>query len=196
MKKRYVVFGMSVVLAVSLAVPALGGPSNPAATISAGAKKIAKQALKAAQDAQNSANQAQDSANQAQTTATQAQNTANQANTAAQAAQTAANNAQAAADAAQATANNKLDDPSFQAGDTVGPNAATTKTSFAICPDGTSVTGGGFTMGGTDPHDAVPTLSSPYFNSWVAAAREIGGNTATNWSLTANALCATNPDAP
>ena len=189
MRKRYVVFGMSMVLAVSLAVPALGGPSNPAATISAGAKKIAKQALQAAQAAQNSANQAQ-------TTATQAQNTANQANTAAQAAQTAANNAQAAADAAQATANNKLDDPSFQAGTTVGPNAATTKTSFAICPDGTSVTGGGFTMGGTDPEDAVPTLSSPYFNSWVAAAREIGGNTATNWSLTANALCATNPDAP
>jgi hypothetical protein len=189
MKKRYVVFGMSVVLAVSLAVPALGGPSNPAATISAGAKKIAKQALKAAQDAQNSANQAQN-------TATQAQNTANQANTAAQAAQTAANNAQAAADAAQTTANGKLDDPSFQSGDTDGPNADSTKQSVAICPDGTSVTGGGFVMGGTDPQDAVPTISSSYVNAWIAAGREIGGNTATDWSLSANALCATNPDAP
>ena len=39
MSKRYTVLGLSVVLALALAVPALGGPTNPIASISASAKK-------------------------------------------------------------------------------------------------------------------------------------------------------------
>jgi hypothetical protein len=72
MKQRYLVLGFSVLLALSVAVPAFGGASDPTATTSASAKKIAKKALKKAKKADkrskkalNVANNALDAANQA-----------------------------------------------------------------------------------------------------------------------------------
>jgi hypothetical protein len=72
MKQRYLVLGFSVLLALSVAVPAFGGASDPTATTSASAKKIAKKALKKAKKANkrskralNTANEALDVANQA-----------------------------------------------------------------------------------------------------------------------------------
>jgi len=55
MKKRYTVLGLSLVLALALAVPALGGPSNPIASVSASVKSIANKALKKAKAAQTAA---------------------------------------------------------------------------------------------------------------------------------------------
>jgi uncharacterized phage infection (PIP) family protein YhgE len=97
MKNRYFVFGLSIVLALALAVPALGGPTNPVASLSASAKSIANKALKKAKKAQKTAEAAQSSANNAQSTA-------DSANSAASKAQTTANGASAAAAKAQSTA--------------------------------------------------------------------------------------------
>ena len=52
MKRRYVLLGLASILAIALAVPAMGGPSNPLATTAASAKKTAKKALKKAKKAQ------------------------------------------------------------------------------------------------------------------------------------------------
>jgi hypothetical protein len=72
MRKRYLVLGFSLLLALVVAVPALGEPSDPTATTSASAKKLAKKALKKAKKADkrsknalNVANNALDVANQA-----------------------------------------------------------------------------------------------------------------------------------
>ena len=119
MKKRYAVLGLSVFLALALAVPALGGPSNPIAGASASVKSTANKALKKAKSAEktaktalstaNSANSlagtVQDEAKKAQTTANTAQSEAKKAQTTANEAKTNAGAAKAAADAAQSTAN-------------------------------------------------------------------------------------------
>lgn len=126
MKKRYAVLGLSVFLALALAVPAFGGPSNPIASISASVKSTANKALKKAKSAEKTAKTALSTANaansaagtagsdakKAQTTASSAQTTANTAQSEAKKAQTTANEAKAnaatakaAADAAQGTAN-------------------------------------------------------------------------------------------
>jgi hypothetical protein len=72
MRKRYLVLAFSVLLALAVAVPALGEPSDPTATTSVSAKKLAKKALKKAKKANkrskralNTANEALDVANQA-----------------------------------------------------------------------------------------------------------------------------------
>lgn len=132
MKQRYAILGLGVFLALALAVPALGGPTNPIANISASAKGIANKALKKAKTAEktannalsvaNSANSAASSASgdakKAQTTADEgkklaetdktdaanAQKTANEAKTAATNAQNTANEAKTAASAAKAAA--------------------------------------------------------------------------------------------
>jgi hypothetical protein len=81
MKRRYVVLGISSVLALALTVPALGGPSNPIASSAASAKKLANKALKKANQANSAAQQAQTTAHQALQSANQAQQTANAAQT-------------------------------------------------------------------------------------------------------------------
>lgn len=101
MRKRYLVVGLTAVLVLAVAMPALGGP-NPVATVSAGAKKIAKRALKKSKKAQRTAKSAQTSADTAQGAADQAQGAANQAQGTASAAQGAANAAQGAANQANA----------------------------------------------------------------------------------------------
>jgi hypothetical protein len=67
LRKRYVVLGLSLLLALAIAVPAYSGAAEPTATTSASAKKIAKKALKKAKRAKRLAQQALDAANAAQT---------------------------------------------------------------------------------------------------------------------------------
>jgi hypothetical protein len=104
MSKRYLVLGMSVVLALALAVPAFGGPTNPIASISASVKQTANKALKTAKQAKKQANNALNVANGAQSSANNAQNTANGADKAADSASKAAASAASAAKKAQETA--------------------------------------------------------------------------------------------
>ena len=66
MKARYTIFGLSVFLALALAVPALGGPSNPVAHTASALSK-AKKAITLANNAQNTANTANSTANSALT---------------------------------------------------------------------------------------------------------------------------------
>lgn len=205
MSKRYLVLGLSVFLALSLTVPALGGPSNPVAEISASAKKIAKKARKKAKKANQNAKAAQQSADQAQNTANGAQGTANDAQGAAanaqstaDAAQSAANNAQstadgaqAAANAAQATADSKLEDTTQVFGTASANNSNAAKLASASCPSGAEVTGGGYTIGGSDPDEAAAQLEFAYGSGWIVQAQRIEGTTANNWSLQASVMCAT-----
>lgn len=183
MKKRYVVLGLSAFLVLALAVPALGGPSNPIADTAANAKKTAKKALKTAQAAQNTADNAQNDANSASDDAAAAQTTA-------AAAQTTADGAQAAATAAQATADSKLGSTDFVLG-TPSVEDASSKSNTAACPAGTQPTGGGYTIGGSAPQDSTSTFSgSPlYGGGWTASAVEQDGQAGT-WTITATAVCA------
>lgn len=202
MKSRYVVLFLSLVLALALAVPALGGPTNPIASISASVKSTATKALKKAKAAQKTANSAQSTANSAQSDAKAAQNTANAANNAAKNAQTTANTAnsaaktaqttadaaKAAADAAQATANSKLGNTFSEFGATDGPNT-TTGLSIVVCPGASQVTGGGYETTGTGNNEVVATFNSSYGDAWIASMERIPGG-ANTWSVRAVVVCA------
>ena len=199
MKKRYMVFGLGVVLALSLAVPALGGPSNPVASISASAKSTAKKALKTAKAAKSAAKKAQSTADAANTAAGAAQTTADGAKTAAATAQTTANSAQTAATAAQTaatnaqtTADSKMSGLALitSAGSAGGSTSAT---EFAVCPTGKSTTGGGFLVNGANNDQVTVVANAPYIGSWFAIAKDINGQAGTSWTLTAEAECATSP---
>jgi hypothetical protein len=198
MRKRYLVLGLSVFLALTLTVPALGGPSNPVAGASATALSIAKKALRKAKRAQSTANTAlsnaataQSTANTAQSDASAAQTTANQAKTAAAAAQTSANNAQTAADAANANANTRFQSVGEFAGGATANDNSTPKSAFADCPAGAGVTGGGYSVGGTSPNSVTVTAQHVQFygGGWFASGRAISGTP--TWSIVAFAECAT-----
>ena len=216
MKNRYLVLGLSVVLALALAVPALGGPSNPVASLSASVKSVANKALKkaktaqkTAEAAQNAANSAQTAANSAGTAAGKAQTTANgaltaangagtaakAAQTAADKAQTTANSAQTAANAAQTTANaaKTLGENAFSATDLEGgePVSGAGESAFAGvgCPEGFSPTGGGFVLSGTDSPKVRVDVSTQYLNGWIASADNVTGHAGGNWELSATVNC-------
>jgi hypothetical protein len=72
MSKRYLIPALALVVAVAVAIPALGGEQSGTATVSASAKTIAKKAKKKAKNALNVGKAAQTSANTAQTTANDA----------------------------------------------------------------------------------------------------------------------------
>jgi membrane protein involved in colicin uptake len=216
MKSRYLVLGLSLVLALALAVPALGGPTNPIASISATVKQTANKALKKANAAQTAANNAQatatsaegaadsagkaakaaqTTANTAQSTATSAlsnaktaQTTADGAKTTADSAKTAAAAAQAAADAAQTTANSKFGSTINQNGDGSG-TVAGTGFDLSVCPSGSDVTGGGYFVTGTGDDEVVPYYAASYGNAWYAGLNRIPGGTGT-WNVTAVVTCA------
>lgn len=202
MKRRYLVFGLSVVLALALAVPALGGPSNPIASASKSVKSIAQTALKRANQAKkqaktalNKANEAQSSANGAQKSANGAQNTADSAKTAAAAAQSTADSAvaaaataQAAAEAAQATANSKISGSSFHEGSSVS-GASESALAASGCETGEEPSGGGFVITGAQSDRVRVDLSSQYLNGWIVSADNISGLAGGSWSLTAVAIC-------
>lgn len=208
MKKRYTILGLSIFLALALAVPALGGPSNPVASVSASVKSIANKALKkakaaqgaaesaqstansasnAASDAQKDANAAQKTANTAQGTATTALSTANTAKTNAATAQTAALGAKAAADNALNVANSKM------SGEVQVEGPKGTTVAVAACPAGKVVTGGGFIVTGTDNDAATVTESTQYGTSWLVIADQIEGTTGNTWGTVATVNCATSP---
>jgi hypothetical protein len=209
MKNRYLVFGLSIILALALAVPALGGPTNPIASLSASAKSIANKALKKAKTAQKKAESAQKKAESAQTSANNAQTTANTANTAAGKAQTTANGAQTsataastaakaaqtAADKAQATANEAkglaleaFTKTDFESG---SPDSGSGETAIAAagCAEGFEPTGGGFVLAGTDSNKVRVDLSSQYLNGWIVSAENIAGHAGENWELSATVSC-------
>jgi hypothetical protein len=199
MNRRYLVLGLSVVLAISLAVPALGGPSNPVAGTSAtlaGALKKAKKAKQAADAAQNTANSAQTAANSAQATAADALTRAN-------AAQTSANQANTAATNANNNANTRFNDILQVAGDGSNNGGALTSDSdqsdTATCATGDQVTGGGFRIEGVDAsaaatdelQDASVLGATSYGQNYSVAAREDDPGALTdNWRVLAFAYCA------
>jgi hypothetical protein len=198
MRNRYLVLGLAAVLALALAVPALGGPSNPVASSAASAKQLATKALKkakkantAAQTAQSTANSAASSAQSAQNTANGAQNTANGAQTDAAAAQAAADAAQADATAAQNSANAKYDTVTRVESAASATSNADKPVVFATCTGGREATGGGWTTGpagGAGELDARITFNTAYGNSWGVIARDGGGNAST-WNISANVQC-------
>jgi cytoskeletal protein RodZ len=202
MRNRYLVLGLSIVLALALAVPALGGPTNPVASISASVKSIANKALKkakaaqktanaaqaAANAAQSTANSASTAANKAQTTANGAQTTANSALTSAGKAQKAAEEAQATANAAQASANTKFDHTNFENGSPTSGSGESAIVGVG-CPEGEVPSGGGFVLAGTDSNKVRVDLSSQYLNGWIVSADNIAGHGGENWELSAVAVC-------
>ncbi|HEU5064245.1 MAG TPA: hypothetical protein VFT79_13995 [Solirubrobacterales bacterium] len=204
MKNRYLVFGLSVFLALALAVPAMGGPSNPVASVSASVKSIATKALKKAKAAQKTAKAAQNAANAAQSTANAANTAAGKAQTAADKAQTTANSAlteattanaaakkaQEAADAAQATANSKFGSTNFEEGAPVSGSGGSALAASG-CPSGEVPSGGGFVVNGSDSNKVRVDLSSQYLNGWIVSADNISGLAGGNWELTAVAICIT-----
>lgn len=197
MSRRYAVLGLSIVLALALAVPALGGPSNPIASVSLSVKQTANKALKKAKNAQKTANSAQSAANSAQGSANSALNEAKKAQTSANSAQATANTAKATADAAkaaaaaaEANANERFESAEIVFGESTLENNTTTKTAGATCGEPDSVMGGGFAVGGENNLVTV-TASAPEFfygEGWFASAKAIGAGTPT-WSLQANAIC-------
>jgi membrane protein involved in colicin uptake len=215
MKKRYTVLGLSLVLALALAVPAMGGPTNPLASASKSVQSIANQALKKAKAAQKTANAAQSTANSASSSASaansaadKAQNTATAAQKSATAAQTTANGAKSTADTALATANAaKTAAATAQASANSAISIAETKMSgevhvestepgslsFANCPTGKVPTGGGFVVTGANNNSATVTESTQYVNSWLVIGEQINGVAGTSWEVTATVNCATSP---
>lgn len=191
MRNRYLVLGFASFLAVAMAVPALGGPSNPIATTSASALKVAKKAKQKATQAQTTADTALNSATTANNTANQARTTANQARTEAMAAQTTANSAQAAANAAQTTANSKYDQVDWEEGASSPSDAVGKGLLTAPCAAGYSdVTGGGWSTLG-DADDMRIDLNVAYVNSWAIIADDAGAE-ATNWSVAPSVVCIKN----
>lgn len=199
MSRRYLVFGLSAVLALSLAVPALGGPSNPIASTSASAKSIALKALRVAKNARRKANNAQSTANNAQSTANSAKTDAANAQTSAEGAQATADSAAAAASAAQASANSananansRLISTNLVAGPTSANNGTSPKSDLVLCAAGDRATGGGYIIGGTDSDDEAVDASFSYGDSWFISAQELQGTTPGNWTLQVYVQCASN----
>jgi hypothetical protein len=208
MSKRYAVLGLSVFLALALAVPALGGPSNPVASISATAKQIANKALKKAKAAQatansalGTANSAQSEAKKAQATGTSAQATANTAQSTASSAQGTANSAKSiaeaaktAAAAAEANANNRVSGVNGRFGTSTPEDTTTPKETSAHCENEETeeVTGGGFSVFGAGANQVTITHSEPVFplygRGWFVAGRAISGTP--TWELQAVVFCA------
>ncbi len=204
MKSRYVVLSLSLVLALALAVPAFGGPTNPIASLSATVKQTANKALKKAKAAQTTANSAlsaagaaqssadtaQKAAKAAQTTATGAQTTASAASTAAKNAQTTADAAKAAAAAAQATADGKFGNTTTVFGENSANTDTTTKSDIVVCPSPQQITGGGFETTGTGGNDVVPTFNTSYGDAWAVVLSRVSGAPANTWGIRVMAICA------
>jgi hypothetical protein len=170
-------------MAIALAVPALGGPSNPIASASKSALSVAKKAKRKAAAAQSSADQAQSTANSALTKA-------NSAGTAAATAQTAATAAQTAADAANANANTRYNHINHVEGTSSPTNNADKALVAANCAAADlNVTGGGWVANGAGSDDAQVSYSATFYaDQWVIIANDIGTNAST-WNITPEAYC-------
>jgi hypothetical protein len=203
MSKRYAILGLSVVFALALAVPALGGPSNLIASSSASVKKTANKALKTAKNAQKTANAAQSAAGSAQNAANNANSDAAKALaeakkgvTAAAAAQATANTAKTTADAAktaaaaaEANANSRLKGSSQVVGESSASSTAASKFASASCT-GRPVLGGGFSVGGENNKVTVSQSEEQlYGGGWFVAAQTIAGQGTPTWAITAVVIC-------
>lgn len=192
MTKRYMVLGLSVFLAIALAVPAFGGPTNPLASISSSAKGIANKALKKAKAAEKTANTALSTANTANSAAGAAQTSANNAQTTANSAKALAEAAQKSAEAANANANERIartEEVFGTANPATGFNTETNKEASAECGAGKLVLGGGFFVNGEGEKVTV-TDSNPaliYGNGWVVEGSAISGTP--SWSIQADVIC-------
>jgi membrane protein involved in colicin uptake len=208
MSKRYVVLGLSIVLALALAVPALGGPTNPIASISASAKKTANKALKKAKAAQNTANsalstansalstansangaakKAQEDAKKAQDSANGAQASANSAKGTADAAKTTADEAKAAAAAAEANANSRVQGVYYKFGTSSSEDNTTPKNVSAFCNSGDEATGGGFSFNGSTNVTVTSATPTFYGDGWFVTGQAISGTP--TWAIQANVVC-------
>ena len=190
MSKRYAVLGLSVVLALALAVPALGGPSNPIASISASVKQTANKALKQAKQAKKLANTASSSAKKAQETADGANIAASGAQSTATGAKKIAEEAKTAAAKAEANANTRIKGSYANFGESTGETTGTSKFAGAECDSASDpILGGGFFVGGTSEQVTVNTseIDPLYGDSWFVGARAISGTP--SWSLQASILC-------
>jgi membrane protein involved in colicin uptake len=218
MRKRYLILGLSFVLALALAVPAFGGPTNPISKSLASVKKTANKALKTAKAAQGTANSALSAAQSAQNTADKANTEAGKANTEIKKVQTSVNTAQATADAAktaaagaQASANSAkaTADAAAAAAAAAEANANTrlkgsteifgttsvsseaNKFSTSECAEGQPTLGGGYELGGS-ANKVVVTVSEKalYGEGWFVGGQLINGQ-AGNWTIRAAAICGT-----
>lgn len=201
MRKRYAILGLSVFLALSLAVPAFGGPSNPVSSAAVSAKVSAKKALKVARSAKKKAKAAQASADAAQGTANQAETDAQKGISDAAAAQTSANTAETDAQtgitnaaAANANANGRLKSADVVIGTATATNTDNSKTASAACPSNEPILGGGYFVNGTTPRTDEVTVTTNdavilYGHGWQATGEEINGNP--SWSILAEVTCGT-----
>lgn len=189
MKRRYAVLGLSVVLALALAVPAMGGPSNPVASVSASAKSIANKALKKAKTAQQTANTANGTANTALAEAKKGVTAAATAQTAANSAQATANAAKKQAEEANTNANSRIKSAVERSASVASSNAIN-KAESAFCEANETVLGGGFFVGGTSSQVTVGSSEHTlYGEGWFVSANAVTGTP--TWSLTAYAMCGT-----
>ncbi len=161
MSKRYAVLGLSVVLALALAVPALGGPTNPIASISANdeIKKV-----------QGEAKNAQTSANAAKTAATNAQNAAN---------------------AANANANTRIKETIQVSEFVPESNSTPKFTSVSCPSGDPVLGGGFSVGGESNKVTVTASEEQLYGGGWFADASTINGQGAPSWSLVVFAVCGT-----
>jgi hypothetical protein len=193
--KRYMTLGFAIVLALSLAMPAIGFRSNPIAQTAVSLKKVQKKAKKA----NKAARAARATAEAAQSAANQAQSTANGASAAAAGAQSSANAAQSSANAAQATANQALaetSDVSFNDLNasiefTSSPNNSDSpKTVTLGCPAGKRA----ISANGTPHAQALVVNTNLEYGgtSWYLGPRAIAFEDtaiAGNWTLDMSGIC-------
>lgn len=170
--KRYLVLGLGVVLAVSLSVPALGGPSNPVANGAASAKKIANKALKKAKKANQKAAAAQTSADAAQASADGAQASADS----------------ALAEAADVSANDL--NLSFVSQSSAS-DSTTPKSINANCPAGKEPVGaiGSLNFIGISVPDNTRLIGTNYYISMTTFGDEVGAGTGSNWYVSGQTFC-------
>jgi hypothetical protein len=204
MRKRYVVLGLSAVLALALAVPAFGGPTNPLAKGVGSVKKTATKALKTAKAAQTTANTALSAAESAQsgltkdgteikklqTSVTAAQTTANTAQATSTSAKSVAEAAKTAAAAAEANANSRLKG-SVQLVGEVSPSSEADKFATRECEAGQPTLGGGYVVGGSNEKTTVFLSEKAIYNDgWFVGGQLINGQNG-NFTLQAFAICGT-----
>jgi cytoskeletal protein RodZ len=190
MRNRYLVLGLAAFMAIALAVPALGGPSNPIASASKSALTVAKKAKRKAAQAQSSADAAQNTANNALSTANSAKTAAATAQTTADGAQTAATAAQAAADAANANANTRYDHIDHVEGTASPTNNADKALVAANCPAADdNATGGGWVANGAGSDDAQVSFNATFYaDQWVIIAND-NGTSAGTWNIAPEVYC-------
>jgi hypothetical protein len=187
MKKRSLVVGLGIVLALSLAVPAVGsGGLAKVLSIAKKALSTSKSAKSAAASAGSAAAAAQTAAEAAVSAAAAAKRAADQANGNAAAAKSKADAASDAAGAAlttalgaKSTANEAITEVAKKASHTIVSSELLVGVSGAqrlvkACPEG-KISGGGYALGGDLPQNVTVKESEPEGNGWALTTQPING---------------------